>query len=192
MLSYIKGKIILKTEHFLIIENQGLGYKIFVASNISQSAQSGNETELFLYQHVREDSLQLFGFSDYNELSLFELLISVSGIGPKTALGVFALAGVNDIKSAIINNDSSMLKKVSGIGNKTAERIVLELKNKVAGIVGVGGIKSKEEMSADSEAVEALTALGFSREKVREVLQEIDPQIKDVRLIVRDALKKLK
>jgi len=136
---------------------------------------------------VREDALQLFGFATYDELQLFELLISISGIGPKTALGVFAVAKPADIKSAIINEDASILRKVSGIGTKTAERIVLELKNKIAGVVGQDDVRSKEELDADIDAIDALIALGFARPQARDALKDIDQDL-DVGERVKAAL----
>ena len=120
-----------------------------------------------------------------------EQLISISGIGPKTALGVFAIASPQDIISAIVNQDASILKKVSGIGSKTAERIVLELKNKVVPSAGMGDLKSKEEMGADSDAVEALVSLGYSAGQAREALRKVPAEIMDISEKVREALKNI-
>ncbi|MBT7007049.1 Holliday junction branch migration protein RuvA, partial [Candidatus Falkowbacteria bacterium] len=136
-----------------------------------------------------EDALMLFGFKNYDQLQLFELLISISGVGPKTALGVFAVAEPADIKSAIVNEDASVLKKVSGIGAKTAERIVLELKNKVTG--DFGEIKTKEELSGDVDSIEALVSLGYSANDAREALKQVDKTITNPSDKVREALKYL-
>jgi len=187
MISYLKGKINMKSQGFLIIGNQGIGYKVFVASELFLKVETGQEIEIFTHQYVREDALQLFGFATYDELQLFELLISISGIGPKTALGVFAVAKPADIKSAIINEDASILRKVSGIGTKTAERIVLELKNKIAGVVGQDDVRSKEELDADIDAIDALIALGFARPQARDALKDIDQDL-DVGERVKAAL----
>jgi len=189
MLSFIKGNVKLKTEQFIIIENNGIGYKVFAPINILHEVMEGDQIELYTYQHVREDALMLFGFKDYSQLQLFELLISISGVGPKTGLGVFAVAGVDDIKSAIVNQDASVLKKVSGIGAKTAERIVLELKNKVSGTFEE--IKSKQEMAGDVDAIEALVSLGYPINQAREALQQVDAEITDSGEKVRAALKYL-
>jgi len=189
MINYISGTIKLKAENFLILENNGLGYKVFVATDILNKVKANEPLELYTYQHVREDALQLFGFNRYEELRLFEQLISVSGVGPKTALGIFNVAGANDIISAIVSADASVLKKVSGIGVKTAERIVLELKNKVMPGVGIGEMKSVDELGVDSDAVEALVSLGYSVNQGREVLKKVEPEIKDAGQRVKAALK---
>ncbi|MBI5254432.1 Holliday junction branch migration protein RuvA [Candidatus Falkowbacteria bacterium] len=188
MIAYIKGKIKFKGENFVVLENNGIGYQIFIPQELLLKIEIGDAMEFFMHQHVREDALQLFGFATAEELKLFELLISISGIGPKTGLGVLSVAKVGDIKSAIINQDASILKKVSGIGAKMAERIILELKNKVAGIVGVGDIKSKEEMGADADAIDALVALGYAREKAREVLKKTNSDL-DIGERVKEALR---
>ena len=187
MLSYIKGQVKLKTEQFIIIENNGIGYKVFVSADLLLESKVGDEVELYTYQHVREDALMLFGFKNYDQLQLFELLISISGVGPKTALGVFAVAEPADIKSAIVNEDASVLKKVSGIGAKTAERIVLELKNKITG--DFGEIKTKEELSGDVDSIEALVSLGYSANDAREALKQVDKTITNPSDKVREALK---
>ena len=138
---------------------------------------------------MRDDALQLFGFGRYEELRLFEQLISVSGVGPKTALNIFNVASANDIISAIVSADASVLKKVSGIGAKTAERLVLELKNKVMPGVGVGEMKSVDELGVDSDAVEALVSLGYSANQSREALKKVEPEIKEIGQRVKASLK---
>ncbi|MFH0814805.1 MAG: Holliday junction branch migration protein RuvA [Candidatus Falkowbacteria bacterium] len=188
MIAYIKGKIKFKEENFVVLENNGIGYQIFVPQEFLLKIEINDDIELFAHQHVREDALQLFGFATAEELKLFELLISISGIGPKSALGVLSVAKINDIKSAIINQDASILRKVSGIGAKTAERIILELKNKVAGIVGIGEVRSREEMDSDIDAVEALIALGYARDKAREALKKTDSTL-DIGERVKQALR---
>ncbi|NQT50377.1 Holliday junction branch migration protein RuvA [Candidatus Kuenenbacteria bacterium] len=191
MIAFIKGKIKQKDSNFLVLENNGIGYKIFVPAEVLLKAEIDSELELHTYQYVREDALGLFGFIKHSELKLFEQLISISGIGPKTALGVFAIASPEDIISAIINQDASILKKVSGIGSKTAERIVLELKNKVLPSVGMGDLKSSEAMGADSDAIEALVSLGYSVGQAREALRKVPADVTDVSEKVREALKRI-
>jgi holliday junction DNA helicase RuvA len=191
MIASLRGTILKKKENYIIVENNGIGYKVFVSEIVLSANNTNDEIFLFIYQQVREAELNLFGFLDFEEHDLFEKLISVSGIGPKTALGVFTVASLADIKSAIINQDASILKKVSGIGAKTADRIVLELKNKVAGLVGHEGVKSSEEMAADTDVVEALESLGYQGRQAREVLKQIDKDITDSGEKVRAALKLL-
>ncbi len=192
MLAYIKGKIKERSQGFLIVENSGLGYKVFVPSDVLLRVQVEEDIELNLYQHVREDALQLFGFEKPEQLKLFEQLISISGVGPKTGLAVFAEAEAADIVFAIVNGDASILKKVSGIGAKTAERIVLELKNKVDASISPAGLKSREEMDTDSDVVEALVSLGYSSQQARDVVKSIDKDITDLSEKVKQALKNLK
>jgi holliday junction DNA helicase RuvA len=192
MLAYIQGKILKLGENFCIVENQGLGYKVFLPKSLILGKKNGDAIELYLYHHIREDLQQLFGFMEFGDLGLFELLISVSGVGPKTAMNVFSESSADEIKTAIIHNDAGRLQKVSGIGKKTAERIVLELQNKVDGLVGVSGIRTKNEMNANSDAIEALTSLGYSLNQVKDALRAIDPGLKDTQGIVKAALKILR
>jgi len=191
MIASLRGTIKYKRESFLVLENQGIGYKVYVPESVLISKEAGSEIELYTYQHVREDALQLFGFLTLEELDLFEKLISVSGVGPKTGLNVFSVASVKDIKSAIVNENPNILKKVSGIGAKTAERIVLELKNKIAALVGYDGIKTAEELDVDSDVVDALVSLGYPPRQAQEALKKIDPGIKDSGAKVKAALKYL-
>lgn len=192
MIAYLEGEILQKKANYFIIKtNQGVGYKVFVSNSILLEYQEGKSIQLYTYQHVRENDLLLFGFTSTVDLDLFELLITISGVGPKTALGVFAVATVSDVKSAIINEDSSVLKKVSGIGGKTADRIVLELRNKVDGLVGVDGIKSSLELSTDSDVLDALTSLGYSTYQASEALRNVDSSVSELEEKIKQALKYL-
>jgi len=192
MIAFLEGKIKLKKNNFFIVVTGGVGYKVFVSGEIFEKYQENEEVAIYTYHHIREDSQQLFGFAKLDELNLFELLISVSGIGPKTGMNIFSLADASDIKAAIINGDAAILKKVSGIGNKTAERIVLELKNKIEDISDLSLLRSREHLDADSDALDALVSLGYSRQQVKDALKSIDSQITDSSLKVKAALKFLK
>jgi len=176
----------------LTVENNGIGYQVFVPESLLLKISHGDSVELFTYQHVREDALQLFGFATRGELKLFEQLISVSGVGPRTGLSVFSVAAPEDIVSAIANSNAAILKRVSGIGTKIAERIVLELKNKVSALAAIADIKTAGELDADADAIEALAALGFSASQAADALKQVDSSVKDVRERVRRALKTLK
>jgi Holliday junction DNA helicase RuvA len=141
---------------------------------------------------VREDAQELYGFRKVEELDMFELLLTISGIGPKSALGVLSIANVADIKESISRGDSSLLTKVSGIGKKTAERVVLELRGKVGEVLEVSTGKRKGMgIVASSEEIDALEALGYSLMQAREALQAIDPKIKDSGERIKAALKNL-
>lgn len=192
MIAYIKGVVKFKEDEFLILENNGLGYKIFAPADILLKLKVSAFAEFFTYQQQREDGVYLYGFTRYSELKLFEQLISVSGVGPKTALAVFSGAGIEDVVSAIVNGDAAVLKKVSGIGPKTAERIVLELKNKVSSTVPLGELRNKDELGANVDALAGLLSLGYSESEARESLRNISSDISDPGARLKAALKNLK
>ena len=132
MIGSIRGKIILKTEKFVIVEASGVGYKISVSPDtLSRINKQNNEMFFFIHTHVREDALDLYGFLEHQELKFFEMLIGVSGIGPKGALSILGISSLNTLRKAISTGDTSYLTKVSGIGKKTAEKIVIELRDKM-------------------------------------------------------------
>lgn len=188
MISHLKGKIILKKEKFMIISTGNVGYKVFVMSSFGEI---GEEIELFTYLNVREDVLALYGFAEYKELELFELLISVTGIGPKAGMGILSLADPETIKIAIAKGDSSILTRVSGIGKKTAERVILELGNKFT-VSDIENLEDKtREIGNHSDALDALVSLGYSPNDVKKALANISPEIKDVGEKIKKALKEL-
>lgn len=193
MISYLKGKILNKGKGYAIIEVNNIGYKVFLSPAFFANLEINQLTELYTHQHVREDSLDLFGFKNLEDLELFELLITISGIGPKSALGVMAIASTEDIKASISQGDSSLLTKVSGIGKKTAERVVLELREKI-GSLGFGA-KSQDSgnyVSVSGDEIDALMALGYTLQEARDALKQISPEIKDSGERIREALKGMK
>jgi Holliday junction DNA helicase RuvA len=188
MISYIEGKIIFRGGNFIIIKTGGIGFKVFILPDLNLENE---EIKLFTYLNVKEDVLALYGFLNYKELELFELLISISGIGPKAGLGILSLADTETIKVAIAKSDVSILTRVSGIGKKTAERVVLELKNKIS-ISDVGDLENKsKEISEHSDAVDALISLGYSSVEAKKALSNISPGIKDVGEKIKMALREL-
>lgn len=189
MIAYLQGKIIVKNNHYLILEVGGVGYQIFAGENFLASLKIGQEKEIYIHHRVREDVSDLYGFSALEELDLFELLISVSGVGPKSAVAVISLATPDDIKEAIIRGDASLLTKVSGIGKKTAERLVLELKNKVAHISG--GINLAGTGTGTGDELDALMSLGYSIIEARDALNSVGPSITSSAGRVKAALKQL-
>jgi Holliday junction DNA helicase RuvA len=192
MISYINGKIKNKGTAYVIVLVGGLGYKVYINEALYSETNVGQEVEFYIYQNVREDALDLYGFSSLEQLELFELLLSVSGIGPKSALGVLSAGKVADIKETIARGDSSLLIKVSGIGKKTAERVVLELREKVGSLasrgIGVGGAQS---FSASSDEIDALVALGYSVFQAREALAKVDPRISNSGERIKSALRNI-
>lgn len=164
MIAYLKGKILEKGITYLIIENNGIGYKVFVTQEILEN-KIGHEITLYTYMKVSEDGQALFGLPDFETLQFFEMLITVSGVGPKVALAILSSARVDAVKSAIANQDAGIFTRISGVGTKTAEKIILELKNKV-GVLAVGG--------SSSEVFDALLALGYKQAEVRSVINKVD------------------
>lgn len=190
MISYLKGKIKHKGNGFAILEVNNIGYKIFIASLLNADLAIGQDVELYTHQYVREDALNLYGFKSLAELELFEMLIGISGIGPKSALGIMSIAAIADIKESIARGDSALLTKVSGIGRKTADRVILELREKIAKL-GIGAKGAGAGRLGSSDEIDALMALGYSLMQAREALNGVDAKIKDSGERIRQALRKL-
>lgn len=183
MIGSINGKIILKTEKFLIVETNGIGYKISVSPDLlSKTKKTGEEIMLWIHTHVREDILDLYGFLDRQELEFFEMLIGVSGIGPKGALSILGIATIETLRKAIGTGDTSYLTKISGIGKKTAEKIVIELRDKV------GEEKGGSSLQGELDALEALKSLGYSQNEAREALKKVSSDT-NTNTKIREALK---
>jgi Holliday junction DNA helicase RuvA len=185
MIGSIKGKIILKTDKFLIVETGGVGYKISVSPDTLSKLKKINEEVFFwIHTHVREDILDLYGFLDRQELEFFEMLINVSGIGPKGALSILGIASIDTLKKAIGTGDTAYLTKISGIGKKTAEKIVIELRDKM------GEEKTGTSLQGELDALEALKSLGYSQYEAREALKKVSPGV-DTNTKIREALRVL-
>jgi Holliday junction DNA helicase RuvA len=164
----------------------GVGYKIYISTSVFKNLpEIGAKVKLFTYLHVREDILDLFGFLDKKDLEFFEMLISISGIGPKGAMNILSVASVETLKKAIGNEDSTILTKVSGIGQKTAEKIILELKSKISGEF------FDEKGGSDGEAIDALISLGYRLQEAREALKKIPHEVTEVGAKIKHALKLL-
>jgi len=190
MISYLTGKILNKDSNFIILRVGDVGYKVFVNAATLADFNVGSEIEIYTHQHVREDALDLYGFRSMEELEMFELLLSISGIGPKSALGVLAVGSVEDIKESISRGDPYLLTKVSGIGRKTAERVVLELREKV-GHLSLNNKATGGTTLASGEEIDALMALGYSMQQARDALRAVDVNIKDSGERIKAALKSL-
>ncbi|HEY4497784.1 MAG TPA: Holliday junction branch migration protein RuvA [Candidatus Paceibacterota bacterium] len=189
MINFLEGEIVFKGERFVVLKDGGVGYKVFLPVVALTQARIGERTKLWTHLHVREDAMELYGFLHYAELEFFELLIGISGIGPRSALGVLALAPVDTLKRAIAAGDTSYLTKVSGIGRKTAEKIVLELKEKLGfGKMSLGGT---EDLQHDADVLEALVALGYTATQARDALGKLKPTIQGREARLKEALKLL-
>lgn len=174
MIAHIKGKILEKTNKYLVVETGGIGYLIFASTDTLASAKNiGEEISLSTYLAVRENAMDLYGFQTIDEKKFFELLIGVSGIGPKNALSILSLAPVETLKKAIATGDTSYMTKVSGIGKKTAEKIVVELRDKLA----KEGHQDDGTLAGAGDALMALMSLGYSQNESREALKEIDKNL---------------
>ncbi|MBP6911721.1 MAG: Holliday junction branch migration protein RuvA [Candidatus Pacebacteria bacterium] len=189
MIHYIRGILIQKNERFIVVDVHDIGYKIFV-SNDTMLAIGQVDTSIFLhiYEIIREEAHDLYGFVTETELNFFEMLLSVSGIGPKSALGILNVAQYESLIKAIASNDTAFLTKVSGIGRKTAEKIVLELRDKLAAHKHEGDEGSLRE---ESDAVEALHSLGYSVAEARDVLKKVSDDTMDTNARIKKALKLL-
>ncbi len=189
MISYLKGSILAKTAKTITLLVNNVGYQIFIPATLLKKIKIGTELELYTHLRHSEDAMSLFGFSQPEELRFFELLITISGVGPKTALGVLEAAKMSDLKKAILRDDPAILYKVSGIGKKTAERIVVELKNKLDSLP----VSETEINLSDSEteAFDALVSLGYSEKDVRDALKKIPPDITKMEDQLKSALKYL-
>ncbi|MBI2056357.1 MAG: Holliday junction branch migration protein RuvA [Candidatus Sungbacteria bacterium] len=189
MIASLEGIVELKGEKFLVLNVSGVGYKVFAnIDTLQKIPEKGVKVKLWTHQHVREDAISLYGFLYFAELDLFETLIGISGIGPKGALGVLGVAPVDTLKKAIAAGDTSYLTRVSGIGKKMAEKIVLELREKMA---GRGISVDAPELQSEADALEALVALGYTQRDAREALNMVSGEITEVGERVRQALKKL-
>jgi Holliday junction DNA helicase RuvA len=186
MFAKLKGTVDFFGIGYLVIDVNGVGYKVFCNEATLGKASSQNTLELFIYTHVKEDQLSLIGFETQEELELFELLISVSGVGPKAALNILNIASADVVKTAIVNQDSSILTQVSGIGKKTAERLILELQNKIKNF----SAGSLETAQGNQDVVEALVAMGYNISEAREAAQSVK-EVKDVSEKIKLALKSL-
>lgn len=189
MIAQLEGQVEFKGEKFIIARVAGVGYKVLAtAETLKKIPEKGGTVKLWTHLYVREDALELYGFLNFAELDLFETLIHVPGIGPKSALGVLAIAPADTLKKAIAAGDTSYLTRVSGIGRKTAEKIVLELREKMA---GKGVLVDAPELKEEADALEALVSLGYSQREAREALVQVPPEIASVEKRVKEALKRI-
>lgn len=187
MISHLTGRLIHKTERHFVIDVGGVGYKVAATSETIQKCPPHNETSLWTHLAIREDAHDLYGFLEKTDCDFFELLITVSGIGPKSALGILNVADVKTLHKAITTGDTSYLTKVSGIGKKTAEKIVRELKEKIGTTSKEGFTSVREEV----DEVEALKSLGYSSQEAREALARVDNKIIGTSARVKAAIKNL-
>jgi len=191
MIASLRGQITELGNRYAVIEVNNVGYKVFLTDDSIHSLKLESEIFLFIYNVIREDADDLYGFVSRKDRDFFELLISISGIGPKSALNIMSLVNSDTLVSAIRSGSTSHLVKVSGIGRKTAEKIVLELKDKLAPYAVSHDSEFSADISSDMDAIEALKALGYSADESREALKKIDKSISATGAKVKAALKEL-
>lgn len=187
MIGTISGTLRHKDLHTLIVDAQGVGYKIYTTTETTLDVVPGDEVSLWTHLAVRENALDLYGFLEKEILDIFELLITISGIGPKTALGILNVASPSMLRQAVATEDTSYLTKVSGIGRKNAEKIVLELKGKLIATQA----EVEEGMRMQGDALEALISLGYTERDSREALKKVSKDIEETGERVKAALKQL-
>ena len=191
MYDYLRGEIAEIAPTYAVIDCAGVGYYVNISLNTYTAIQNLREAKLFVYEAIREDAYTLYGFRDKEEREMFELLISVSGVGPNTARMILSSLTVDDLMSVIASGNSGMLKSVKGIGAKTAQRIIVDLKDKVGGVGGAAAVAETGSGEAYEEAVAALVMLGFTRAAVQKAVGKLlreQPTLK-VEEIIKMALK---
>lgn len=205
MFYYISGKLALLQPGFAVIDAGGVGYRLTISQNTYDSlprsaADAGKEVRLYTYMAIREDDLELFGFSSETELSSFKMLLTVSGVGPKAAISILSLLTPEKFALAVCTEDQKTISKASGIGPKTAARIILELKDKMlketppqkaAEAISVAMTQTGTSQGRMSEAQDALMVLGYSRAEALSAMQGLDISKMELEDIIRAALKKL-
>ncbi len=183
MIAYLKGEVITKSEEYVILEVQGIGYKIYMSKKSIDELEKDKQVRVYTYLKVREDDISLFGFCSNEELHMFELLISVGGIGAKSAITILSNITPSRFALAVITNEVNTLKKLPGIGPKTAQRIILELKDKIkteeAMDISINEKEQEKEIEEDfEELVQALQVLGYRRYEINQIL----PKVKAINL----------
>jgi Holliday junction DNA helicase RuvA len=188
MIGKITGTLIEKSDSHLLVSVSGISYTIATIPSVTQSCELGTPCSLWTHLIVSETALSLYGFTDKETLHFFKLLIGISGVGPKSALGILALAPPSVLAKAIVTENTAYLTKVSGIGRKSAEKIVLELRDKLK---GASLDEEGNDLHDDTDAVLALRSLGYSREEAREALAKVSGEVAGTEGRIKEALKYL-
>ncbi len=185
MIGYIEGPVRAVRASFCVIDAGGVGYRVAATKDVLTRLRVGENASLWTYLSVREDALDLYGFENESDLTFFELLVTVPGVGPKSAITILTVASADTLRNAIATGNDSYLTTVSGIGKKTAQKILLELKDKV----GLAHDGTSLRLESDEEAVAAMRSLGYSLHEAREVLKKVPQSIEGSSGRLREALK---
>lgn len=191
MLNYLEGEILKKGDRFVVVKAGQLGYRVFMGLNsLSKLQEKPASVKIFTHLYLREDSQELYGFLNFEELQFFEMLISVSGVGPKSALLLIDEVPLDLLAGAVGRGEETVLQRVSGIGRKIAQKIIIELRPKVE-LMALASRINLDSLTDESDALEALKSLGYSLTQAREALHRVSPEIKGVARRVEQALKLL-
>lgn len=193
MITYLQGALVEKNPAYAVIDIAGVGYHVWIPLSSYQAlGETGSDIRLFTHLVVREDDLQIYGFATRRERSLFQLLIGISGVGPKLAQTILSGLAADQLERAVVAQDPETLTAIPGVGRKTAQRLILELKDKIALTEAVEG-KSMTFSGPEEEAVLALVSLGYSRARARKVVSEVMRQdaADSVESIIRQALRRI-
>lgn len=198
MFAYLKGSLEVKTKGYIVIDVSGVGYKIFMSETaIEKLGEIGEIVKVHTYLRVREDDMSLYGFNTNEELRMFELLLSVSGIGAKSAITILSNITPSSFALAVITDDVNKIKSLPGIGPKSAQRIILELKDKINKEENTENIsseiKEKQETNIEkvSEAISALQVLGYSKKEIEKALEKVDKETLTIEEIIKKGLNNL-
>ncbi|OGN13568.1 MAG: Holliday junction DNA helicase RuvA [Candidatus Yanofskybacteria bacterium RIFCSPHIGHO2_02_FULL_43_15c] len=190
MISFISGTILASSENYVIIDTGGVGYRVILPERVHGIlSKVGTQVKLFIYPNFnpREGSFELYGFENQDELSFFSLLLTVSGVGPKSAQSILSAVDLSTLSLAIVKGDYDYLRKLSGIGPKTSQRIILELKNKL--LEKNFGAGADRDLTSEGEAVDALVSLGYTAYHAREAVKAVTAEAKTSEEKIRQALK---
>lgn len=196
MFAYIKGIFESRTLDYIIVDNNGVGFKIFMSENSMRNIGSlGDEVKVYTYLKVREDDMSIYGFSSNEELRMFELLISVSGVGTKSAITILSNIEPSVLAAAVVSEDVSTLKKLPGIGVKSAQRIILELKDKLKAVNiaqeengEIDQVTNKAIVDDNNELISALVFLGYTRKEVEKILPKVNLEDESLEDKIKKAL----
>jgi len=199
LFAYIKGMLEYKHNDYIVVEASGIGYKIYTSLSTIQNIEPiGKEVKVYTYLYVREDVMSLYGFLTQEELGMFELLLGVSGVGPKAALSVISSMSPSKFGLAVITDDFKSLTKAQGVGSKMAQRIILELKDKIKKMELIGNysdkdetVNEKENNSRFSEAISALVVLGYTASEASKAVAAVYKEDMDLESVIKNALKTL-
>ncbi len=181
MIAHLAGSITEKFQTSVILDVHGVGYELSISAPDAEKINLGDEVKFYTYHAIRENSEELFGFSSLAAKKMFQMLISVNGVGPKAAMAILSLGSTEEVRNAIANTDAAFIAKAAGVGKKSAERVIVDLRDKVGAPSHYGATETKFTLSAavgpEDEALDALIALGFPLKEATAALAEVDPAL---------------